>query len=191
LFIPIGYNRSNVEEFKSICKILTEDIFREAIARNRGTVKTVIFAAGLPASGKSTHLASIVQDELIYDGTINNDDRFIRLVQFALDAGYTVEVFIYSSDPGRAFKSNLERGDTTGRYVPVAQYEKVANSINKRANLIAQNFQNRVKIRNFEHTDFEGKPKRFSQIKIDRNELERIAAKHKFPDSKTLYRIVI
>ncbi len=146
-----------------------------------------VFAAGLPASGKSTHLAAIAEHELIYDGTINNDDRFIRLVQYALDAGYTVEVFIYSADPIRAFISNLERGDVTGRYVPIAQYEKVAGTINNRASLLLDNFQNRVKFRNFEHTDFEGKPIRFAQIKIDRNELERIASKHKFTDSKALH----
>lgn len=31
LFIPIGYNRSNVQEFQGICKVLTQDIFEEAL----------------------------------------------------------------------------------------------------------------------------------------------------------------
>ena len=190
LFMPIGYNRQNVAEYKVISKILTEDIFEEAMKRNRRTVKTVIFAAGLPASGKSTHLKAIAENELVYDGTINNDDKFIRLIQSAIDLGYLVEVFIYSVDPKRAMKSNLERGNITGRYVPISHFEKVADSINKRIGLLKHNFQNKIKLRNFEHTNFEGKQKRFSKIIIERNELETIARAHKFTDSKTLYTVI-
>jgi hypothetical protein len=190
LFIPIGYDKSNVEEFKGICKLLTEDIYLEALKRNQKTIKTVIFAAGLPATGKSIHLETIAVNELIYDSTINNEDKFIQLIQSALNMGYAVEVFVYSANPVRAFKSNLERGDKYGRYVPVSHYEKVAKSINNRARLLKQKFQNTIKFRNFEHTNFEGKPKRFSPITINRNELERIATEHQFVDSKAFHRII-
>lgn len=104
--------------------------------------------------------------------------------------GYSVEVFVYSVDPKRAFKSNLLRGDETGRYVPISQYEKVANSINGREQLLKEHFLNRVKFRNFEHTNFEGKQKRLSKIIIDRNELERIAKQHKFQNNKTIYAVI-
>ena len=186
LFIPIGYDRSNVLKYKGICKILTRDIYLEALKRNQGTVDKVIFAAGLPASGKSTHLKTIAANELVYDGTINNENKFLEFIQFALDAGYNVEVIVYSVDPKRAFKSNLDRGNISGRYVPISQYKKVAKSINNRQPLLKQNFQKRVIFRNFEHTLFEGKPKRFSKILINSDELKGIANDHEFPDSKTL-----
>lgn len=124
LFTPIGYNRSNVQGFQAITKKLTEEIFYDALKRNAATVNKVIFAAGLPATGKSTHLRLVAQDALVYDGTINNEEKFLRFVQAALDAGYEAEVFVYSAAPARAFRSNLERGNRQGRYVPVSQYEK-------------------------------------------------------------------
>jgi hypothetical protein len=190
LFMAIGYDRSNVKEFQGICKIITKEIFEESLKRNKGKVKTVIFAAGLPASGKSSHLKTIAENELIYDGTVNDESKFIELIQSAINMGYSVEVFVYSADPKRAFKSNLTRGDQTGRYVPVSHYEKVANSINNREELLKKHFQNHVKFRNFEHTSFEGEQKDFSKIIIKRNELERIANRHKFANSEILREII-
>ena len=72
-FAPIGYDRTNVQKFQGICKVLTKDIFLEGLAKNKGKVNKVIFAAGLPASGKTSHLKTMAQNELIYDGTINDD----------------------------------------------------------------------------------------------------------------------
>jgi hypothetical protein len=108
----------------------------------------------------------------------------------ALDNGFFVEVFVYSVDPKRAFTSNLNRGDDIGRYVPISHYEKVAESINKREMLLEKHFKKLVKFRNFEHTNFEGKRKYFSNIIINRNELERIAKRHKFPDSDTFHEVI-
>jgi len=190
LFIPIGYDRTNVQKFQGICKRLTADIFDEVLTRNKGRVRKVIFAAGLPATGKSTHLRQIAGREIIYDGTINNEAKFIGFVEKALNLGFEVQVFIYSANPARAFASNLNRGDTTGRYVPISQYAKVAASINKRQQVLKKHFQDRVKFRNFDHTDFKGKLKKFSKITIDRNELKAIARKHKFPDDQTIQKIL-
>lgn len=189
-FAPIGYDKRNVQQFQRICKILTQDIFIEVLSRNKGKIHKVIFAAGLPASGKTSHLDKFIQNELLYDGTINDEQKFVSLVQMALDMGYQVDVFVYSVEPKRAFKSNLERGDSGGRYVPISHYEKVANSINNRQALLIRNFGQRVNFRNFDHTAFKGILQDFSPLKINRNELERIAKQHKFPDSKTLPKIL-
>ena len=132
----------------------------------------------------------MAQDELIYDGTINNEQKFIDFVQTALDMGFTVEVFVYSSEPKRAFKSNLERGNLTGRYVPISHYEKVAGTINNRQFLLKNRFKHKVKFRNFEHTNFEGKQAKFSPLIVNRNELERIANRHKFPDSQKIQEVI-
>ena len=190
LFMPIGYDRSNVQKYQGICKRLTADIFEEVLIRNKGRARTVIFAAGLPATGKSTHLRQMAGREIIYDGTMNNEAKFIEFVKKALSLGYLVQVFVYSAKPTRAFESNLNRGDTTGRYVPISQYEKVAASINKRQEILERGFSGRVIFRNFEHTDFEGKQKKFSEIIIDRNELEAIARKHQFKNDRTLQKII-
>jgi hypothetical protein len=185
-FIEIGYNRSNVQEFQSICKILTQAIFDEALKRNIGTINKIIFAAGPPATGKSTHLFQFSSDHLIYDGTINDETKFITLIQNALFLGYLVEVWIYSASPKRAFESNLKRGDLVGRYVPISYYEKVANTLNKRELLLEKHFGNTVKIRNFEHTKFEGKQITSLKITINRHELEKIAQNHKSLSYKRL-----
>lgn len=189
-FAQIGYDRTNVQKFQGICKMLTREIFIESLIRNKGRVEKVIFAAGLPASGKTSHLKQMAGNEIVYDGTINEEQKFIEFVQAALNSGYAVEIFVYSVDPKRAFESNLNRGDEMNRYVPVSQYEKVAKSINKRRGLLKKHFNNKVKFRNFEHTKFEGKPQDFSPIKVNRNELESIAKKHEFSDSKTLQEIL-
>ena len=189
-FAPIGYDRTNVQKFQGICKVLTKDIYNEALIRNKGKVNKVIFASGLPASGKTSHLKMMAQNELIYDGTINDEQKFIDFAQTALDMGFTVEVFIYSADPKRAFKSNLERGDLIGRYVPISHFEKVANTINSRGALLKKHFNRKVKFRNFEHTNFEGKQTKFSPLIVNRNELERIANRHKFPDSQRLQEVI-
>lgn len=189
-FAPIGYDRSNVQKFQGICKILTKDIFIEALFRNKGKVNKVVFAAGLPASGKTSHLRMMAQNELIYDGTINDEQKFIDFVQTALNMGFSVEVFIYSADPKRAFKSNLERGDQIGRYVPISHYEKVAKTINNRETLLKRHFNVKVKFRNFEYTNFEGRQTKFSPLIVNRNELERIANRHKFSDSQKLQEVI-
>ncbi|MEO8146337.1 MAG: zeta toxin family protein [Bacteroidia bacterium] len=201
LFSPIGYDKSNVQEYQGICKMLTKEIYYESLKRNKDKIKTVIFAAGLPATGKSSHLMKILENELIYDGnineneliydgTINNEEKFVDFIQAALDSGYAVEVIVYSADPVRAFKTNLERGGREGRYVPISHYEKVANTLNNRELLLKQKFGNRVKFRNFEYTRFEGSLKKFSPIKINRNELEEIAQRHTFSNSKILESII-
>lgn len=189
-FALIGYDRSNVQKFQGICKLLTKDIFHEALSRSKDKVRKVIFAAGLPASGKTSHLKKMAQDELIYDGTINDEKKFIELIQTALGMGFIVEVFVYTVDPKRAFESNLNRGDNIGRYVPISHYEKVGKSINRKQELLEKHFKDQVKFRNFEHTNFEGKQKNFSPIIINRSELERIANGHKFPKSKTLQEVI-
>jgi len=190
LFAPIGYDRTNVLKFKGISKVLTKDIFYEALTRNKGKVKKVIFAAGLPASGKTSHLRMIAQDELIYDGTINDEQKFLEFVQATLDLGFSVEIFVYSADPKRAFRSNLERGDQIGRYVPISQYEKVAKTINNRESLLKKHFNRKVKFRNFEYTNFDGKQTKLSSLIINRHELERIATRHRFSDSKKLQEVI-
>lgn len=190
LFMPIGYDRSNVLEFKAICKKLTADIFDEVLIRNKRRGRRVIFAAGLPATGKSTHLKQIARQEIVYDGTINEDSKFVSFVQKALDMGFLVEIIVYSANPVRAFKSNLERGDTTGRYVPISQYEKVAASINRRVELIKTHFEKRIKFRNFEHTKFQGKLKKFSKIIIKRDELEAAANEHRYEDPDNLRKVL-
>ncbi len=190
LFEPIGYDRGNVAEFKEISKYLTEDIYNETLHRNRDKFSNVVFACGLPATGKTLHLIEMAKDRIVYDGTINNMDKFIRFIQHALNLEYTVEVYIYSSQPSRAMNTNLERGDKTGRYVPISQYEKVAKSINERTVLLEHNFKGLIKVRNFEHTNFEAIPKQFTKIIIDRNELETIARAHRFNDHKTLQSII-
>lgn len=189
LFMPIGYNRSNVKAYDEICKVLTEDIFFEALNRNL-IVRKIIFASGLPGSGKSTHLTKMTKDELVYDGTINDDEKFVRYINRALMMGYKVQVFIYSVQPEIAFQRNLNRGDELGRYVPVGHYEKVADSLNRREALLIHNFQKRVKLFNFEHTRFEGKLNKFSNIKIDRDGLETIARNHRFSDSEILHSVI-
>ena len=189
-FAPIGYDRTNVQKFQGICKILTKDIFLESLNKNKTKVNKVIFAAGLPASGKTSHLKMMAQNELIFDGTINDDEKFIEFVQAALDMGFSVEVFVYSADPKRAFKSNLERGDQIGRYVPISHYEKVAKTINRRETLLKKHFNGKVKFRNFEYTSFEGKQTKFSPLIVNRNELERIANRHKFSDSQRLQEVI-
>ncbi|SFT98151.1 Zeta toxin [Algoriphagus locisalis] len=189
LFIPSGYDRSNVSEYQEICKLLTEDIYFEALIRNKLS-KKLIFAAGLPGSGKSTHLAQMMKDELVYDGTLNDDDKFIDYIEKALTLGYKVEVFVYSVEPSVAFERNLERGDDMKRYVPISHYEKVAATLNRRQKLLADKFQSRVSFRNFEHTNFEGKQVEFVPIKIDRDELERIANNHEFRNHKNLHSVL-
>lgn len=189
-FAPIGYDRTNVQNFQGICKVLTKDIFREALKRNQGKVKKIIFAAGLPATGKTSHLKMMAQNELIYDGTINDEQKFIEFVQMAIDMGYFIEVFVYNADPKRAFKSNLQRGDQTGRYVSISHYEKVANSINSREILLKKYFNDKIKFRNFEYTNFEGKQTKFTPIIVNRNELKRIANRHRFSDSKKLQEVI-
>lgn len=190
LFAPIGYDRTNVQKFHGICKVLTKDIFFEALIRNKGKVNKVIFASGLPATGKTEHLKKMVWNEVIHDGTINDDQKFIHFIQAALDLGFTVEVFVYSADPKRAFKSNLARGDKIGRYVPISHFEKVAKTINNRETLIRKHFNGKVKFRNFEYTNFEGNQTKFSPLIINRNELERIANRHKFADSQRLQEVI-
>jgi Zeta toxin len=189
-FAPIGYNRTNVQQFQGICKILTADILQEAFVRNKNKVTKVIFAAGLPATGKTSHLKMMAEKELVYDGTINNDQTFIAFVETALAMGFKVEVFVYSAKAARAFKSNLQRGDTIGRYVPIAQYEKIALTINGRQALLRKHFGSKVKFRNFEYTNFEGTPTKFSPLIVNRNELERIANRHKFPGSQKLQEVI-
>jgi hypothetical protein len=189
LFMPIGYNRNNVKEYDEICSALTEEIFYEALKRN-APVGKIIFAGGLPGSGKSSHLDRMTRDELVYDGTLNDEAKFIRFIESALKQGYGVEVFVYSANPKIAFQRNLIRGDQMRRYVPISHYEKVAVTLNKRQGLLRKHFQKRVQFRNFEHTNFEGQPKRFSKIKIDRDELERIARNHRFADSKDFQAVI-
>jgi hypothetical protein len=189
-FAPIGYDRTNVQKFQGICKILTKDIFLQALANNKGKINKVIFAAGLPSSGKTSHLKMMAQNELIYDGTINDQQKFIEFVQASIDMGFSVEVFVYSADSQRAFKSNLERGDQIGRYVPISHYEKVAKTINNREALMKKHFSGKVKFRNFEHTDFESSPTKFSPLIVIRDELERIANRHKFSDGQKLQEVI-
>lgn len=189
-FAPIGYDRTNVQKFQGICKLLTNEIFLEALRNNRGKTSKVIFAAGLPATGKTSHLKMFAQNELIYDGTINDEKRFLEFVKASIDIGFNVEVFVYSANPKRAFLSNLERGDKIGRFVSISHYEKVAKTINQRQSLLKKHFNDKVKFRNFEFTNFEGKQAKFSQLIINRNELERIAYRHKFSDSKKLQEVI-
>ncbi|HEX7691391.1 MAG TPA: zeta toxin family protein [Sediminibacterium sp.] len=190
LFAPIGYDRSNVQQFQGICKVLVKDIYHEALKSNAGKLRKVIFAAGLPATGKTGHLLKFAKGELIYDGTINDENKFLEFVRAAILLGYAVEVFVYSANPQRAFTSNLKRGDDTGRYVPISHYEKVARTINNRAAFLKAYFKSRVKFRNFEHTKFEARPAPFLPLIINRHELERIAKQHQFPDSQRLQDIL-
>lgn len=94
-FALIGYDRSNVQKFQGICKLLTKDIFHEALSRSKDKVRKVIFAAGLPASGKTSHLKKMAQDELIYDGTINDEKKFIELIQTILGMGGSLLKSLY------------------------------------------------------------------------------------------------
>lgn len=152
--------------------------------------KKVIFASGLPATGKTMHLKKIARNELMYDGTINDERKLIDLIKTALDMGFSFEIFVYSANPQKAFKRNLVRGDKIGRYVPISHYEKVAKTLNNRESLVRKLFNDKVKFRNFEYTNFEGIQTKFSPLIINRNELERIANRHKFTDSQRLQEVI-
>jgi hypothetical protein len=52
------------------------------------------------------------------------------------------------------------------------------------------NFGNRVAFCNFEYKDFTPKAKRFAKIKIDRDELKRIANDHQFSDRKDFHYVI-
>jgi predicted kinase len=189
LFIEIGYNRNNVKEYEEVCGLLTEDIFYEALKRKAGNGK-LIFAAGLPGSGKSTLLTSLGGSELIYDGTLNDDEKFVRFINDALALGYRVEALVLTAPPGEAFRRNLGRGDSLRRYVPISHYEKVAATLNKRHALLKRISESGLHSRNFEYKGFTAKAKRFSKIKIDRDELKRIANEHQFPDRTDFHYVI-
>lgn len=144
LFAPIGYDRTNVQKFQGISKVLTRDIFNEVLIRNKRMAKKVIFASGLPATGKTMHLKKIARNELMYDGTINDERKFIDLIKTALYMGFSVEVFVYRAAIQKAFKRNLVRGDKIGRYVPISHYEKVAKTLNNRESLVRKLFNDKV-----------------------------------------------
>lgn len=174
LFRVLGYDKeTNVVEFRAIGKQLTVDVFNHILEKNKGKTDRVIFAAGLPATGKSRLLEHNHPNAVIYDGTINTEKSFKNLIDLAIKQGYKPEVQMYISDPERAFKSNLKRE----RKAPISQYEKVAKSLNNRVKFIKENYGDKVKISIFDHTNFDAKELPSDHkinVSIDRDKFNQI-----------------
>ena len=55
----------------------------------------------------------------IFDGTMKNTDRYIRLVQKLKKAGYQIQIFVATTSIEEAKKRAMRRGKETGRFVPM------------------------------------------------------------------------
>jgi hypothetical protein len=90
--------------------------------------RQVLFLAGGAASGKTTSIGTDVIGEynLIFDSNLADFDKARRMIRFAADSGWFVDVRYIHRPYDLALRSMIDRALNTGRYIPVGRPSKLA-----------------------------------------------------------------
>ena len=136
---PIGYDRSNVIQFKSGEILLGRYILDELIDRAKDSKKgSVTIITGAIGSGKNFVLNQKKQqlDEkgVVFNTTLNSFTTTQRMIEFFKERGLQdVEVIAIHNDIETTVRNSIERGKQEGRFVPllymISSYRRNAGKI--------------------------------------------------------------
>lgn len=122
---PWGYDKTNVSEYNDVGREVTSRVFDDV--RNGYGIRSILFLAGAPASGKSSALrngnvaAQVGIDgyDVVYDSPITNFRKFADdMVRPLLEKGVEVKYVQIYNDPVTTFRNMMDRGVSDGRFLP-------------------------------------------------------------------------
>lgn len=122
---PWGYDKANVSEYNDVGREVTSRVFDDV--RNGYGIRSILFLAGAPASGKSSALrngnvaAQIGIDgyDVVYDSPITSFRKFADdMVRPLLEKGVEVKYVQIYNDPVTTFRNMMDRGISGGRFLP-------------------------------------------------------------------------
>ena len=122
---PWGYDKTNVSEYNDVGREVTSRVFDDV--RNGYGIRSILFLAGAPASGKSSALrngnvaAQIGIDgyDVVYDSPITSFRKFADdMVRPLLEKGVEVKYVQIYNDPVTTFRNMMDRGISGGRFLP-------------------------------------------------------------------------
>ena len=122
---PWGYDKANVSEYNDVGREVTSRVFDDV--RNGYGIRSILFLAGAPASGKSSALrngnvaAQVGIDgyDVVYDSPITNFRKFADdMVRPLLEKGVEVKYVQIYNDPVTTFRNMMDRGVSDGRFLP-------------------------------------------------------------------------
>jgi hypothetical protein len=125
LLAPWGYDKTNVSEYNDVGREVTSRVFDDV--RNGYGIRSVLFLAGAPASGKSSALrngkvaAQVGIDgyDVVYDSPITSFRKFADdMVRPLLEKGVEVKYVQIYNDPVTTFRNMMDRGISGGRFLP-------------------------------------------------------------------------
>ncbi|MCR5151825.1 MAG: hypothetical protein K6A98_01580 [Prevotella sp.] len=124
VFRPIGYNGTNLRDYREAEQYMTDNLYAEMLKRAVGRgKKDLVIVTGAPASGKSTAVRQMDLSDagLIYDAALLGPGRLEGVIDQALKAGMEkVTVVMVYNDILTSYKNTVNRGKTTWRYTPLS-----------------------------------------------------------------------
>ncbi|MES2214354.1 MAG: hypothetical protein V4465_03150, partial [Patescibacteria group bacterium] len=118
-------NRTMSEAFHTPAAQLIGEMVREAIDKNAGSGKKIVFFAGSPGAGKTMAIDNYLdmKDErknlgAVIDGTLASD-RSLNEMKRALGRGEKVDIYYVDSSPEQILKNLVKRAQDGGRTVPI------------------------------------------------------------------------
>lgn len=144
---PWGYDKTNVSEYNDVGREITSRVFNDV--RDGYGIRSILFLAGAPASGKSSALrngnvaAQIGIDgyDVVYDSPITSFRKFADdMVRPLLEKGVEVKYVQIYNDPVTTFKNMMDRGISGGRFLPCLYFLNGMLMQNNRPKIVARMF---------------------------------------------------
>lgn len=125
---PIGYDGSNVEEFRNQEIRLRDDLYGRMLkaAVDSGNPSITILT-GVGGAGKSTATQNMDLSGrgLVFDAALNKPKKLAAAIKKAKDAGMKdIQVVAVKNDAPTAFENTLRRGLSEGRFLPLEYFTK-------------------------------------------------------------------
>lgn len=144
---PWGYDKANVSEYNDVGREVTSRVFNDV--RDGYGIRSVLFLAGAPASGKSSALrngkvaAQVGIDgyDVVYDSPISSFSNFAKnIANPLLEKGVKISYIQVYNDPVTTFKNMLHRGVKEGRFLPCLYFLNGLLAQKDRVTAIAKRF---------------------------------------------------
>ena len=121
---PIGYDGTNVPEYRAAEKWLVDTVYRRmmqrAIMEGNSSI-TVLTGPG--GAGKSTATKNIdfSGEGVLYDSALNSYESLKKVVDKAINAGMNdIKVIAFYNDIETCYKNSIKRGKATNRFLGIA-----------------------------------------------------------------------
>lgn len=123
-FAPIGYDGTNVPDYRAAEKWLVDTVYRRMMQTAVGNGnRSITVLTGPGGAGKSTSTKDIdfSGQGVLYDSALNSYESLKKVVDKAINGGMNdITVIAFYNDIETCYKNSIKRGKATNRFLGIA-----------------------------------------------------------------------